>query len=72
MPCVGIEMQFNTLTSSALQSPGIFVVMFADYGDIASVTLTGVQFNYACKSMFIQMFKCVKHVFFSIAVFWHA
>ena len=43
-------MQYNGTAASAVQSPAIFVVMFPDYGDIASAALTGVQFNYVCKS----------------------
>ena len=52
MPCGGIKMQYTSTNAQALQSARIFVVMFADYGDIATGTLTGVQFNYACKSFY--------------------
>ena len=55
MPHGGVEMQYNSTNAQALQSPGIFVVMFADYGDIATNALTGVQFNYACKSFFTDV-----------------
>ena len=55
MPRGGLDMQYNANLASALQSPGIFVVMFADYGDIATGTLTGVQFNYICKSFFTDV-----------------
>ena len=55
MPRGGIGMQYNGTTASARQSPAIFVVMFADYGDIASAALTGVQLNYVCKSFFTDI-----------------
>ena len=55
MPRGGLEMQYNSTQAAALQSQVIFVVMVADCGDIATGTLTGVQFNYACKSFFTDV-----------------
>ena len=54
MPRGGLEMQYNSTQASALQSPAICVVMFADYGDVGA-NLTAVNFNYACKSFFTDV-----------------